>query len=193
LRLPRYGALFEDKVGELGGQKQKLANGLAKLEEAQESVAVLRVDLDKATIVVSAASEACEKLLVVIVAERQDADAQKAKVEADSARIGKEAEECNAIAADAQADLAVAMPALAKAMSEVDKLDKSAISEVKAYAKPPPAVETVLAACMVLFGQKTDWATAKGFLGRSDFLQLVKGCVAAFLCGAAAVVAVSPN
>ena len=40
-------------------------------------------------------------------------------MEADSERIGKEAIECNAIAADAEADLAVAMPALEKAMAEV--------------------------------------------------------------------------
>lgn len=35
------------------------------------------------------------------------------------------------IADDAQADLAVAMPALEKAMSEVDKLDKTSITEVR--------------------------------------------------------------
>ena len=34
------------------------------------------------------------------------------------------------MAADAQADLDVAMPALAKAMSEVDKLEKGDVSEV---------------------------------------------------------------
>ncbi len=38
--------------------------------------------------------------------------------------------ECQVIADDAQADLAVAMPALEKAMMEVDKLDKTAITEV---------------------------------------------------------------
>jgi hypothetical protein len=43
----------------------------------------------------------------------------------------------------------------------VDKLDKNAISEVKAYNKPPKAVETVLSAAMTLFGQPTDWANSK--------------------------------
>lgn len=38
--------------------------------------------------------------------------------------------ECQVIADDAQADLAVAMPALEKAMMEVDKLDKTSITEV---------------------------------------------------------------
>lgn len=53
------------------------------------------------------------------------------------------------------------MPALEKAMEEVDKLDKSSVSEVKAYTKPPALVETVLQAIMILFGKPTDWATAK--------------------------------
>lgn len=45
--------------------------------------------------------------------------------------------------------------------NQVDKLDKNAISEVKAYNKPPKAVETVLSAAMTLFGQPTDWANSK--------------------------------
>lgn len=53
------------------------------------------------------------------------------------------------------------MPALEKAMEEVDKLDKSSVSEVKAYTKPPALVETVLQAIMILFGKPTDWTTAK--------------------------------
>jgi dynein heavy chain len=40
-------------------------------------------------------------------------------VEADSERIGQEAAECKAISDDAEADLAIAMPALEKAMEEV--------------------------------------------------------------------------
>ena len=46
------------------------------------------------------------------------ADEQKKTVETDSARIDKEAAECNIIAADAQKDLDIALPALEKAMAE---------------------------------------------------------------------------
>ncbi|CAM9519817.1 unnamed protein product, partial [Discosporangium mesarthrocarpum] len=73
-------------------------------------------------------------------------------VEQESEKIAKEEVECKAIADDAQADLAVAMPALEKAMIEVDKLDKTAITEVKSFTKPPPLVETVMAAVMTLMG-----------------------------------------
>lgn len=69
------------------------------------------------------------------------------------------------------------MPALEKAMEEVDKLDKSAISEVKAYNKPPPLVETVLQAVMILFNKPIDWANAKKVLSEANFLQQIKGVV----------------
>ena len=88
---------------------------------------------------------------------------------------GKEEIECKAIADDAEAELNVALPALQKAMAEVEKLDKSAISEIKAYKSPPKQVETVLAAVMILFGNKTDWTTAKKVLGEANFLQSIKG------------------
>ncbi len=47
-------------------------------------------------------------------------------------------------------------------------------SEVKAYTKPPPAVEMVLSAVMILFKEKTDWATAKRKISESNFLFQIK-------------------
>ena len=58
------------------------------------------------------------------------------KVEQESERISKDATECQIIADDAQADLAVAMPALEAAMAEVDKLDKNSITEVRSILNP---------------------------------------------------------
>jgi dynein heavy chain len=85
-----------------------------------------------------------------------------------------EAAECKAISDDAEADLAIAMPALERAMEEVDKLDKGAISEVKAYTKPPTLVETVLQAVMIFMGKAPDWASAKKVLSEADFLKQIK-------------------
>ncbi len=47
-------------------------------------------------------------------------------------RIAKEEVECKEIADDAEADLAIALPALNQALEEVDKLDKSSIRYVTA-------------------------------------------------------------
>lgn len=170
-----YRALLAEKSTELGSAAGKLANGLAKLEDAREQVETLSKELEVKKVVVAQSQKDCEDLLVQIVSERRVADEQRKQVEADSERIGQEAKECKAISDDAEADLAVAMPALEKAMAEVDKLDKNSVSEVKAYTKPPALVETVLQAVMILFGKPTDWATAKKVLSESNFLQQIKG------------------
>ncbi len=169
-----YRLMLAKKSNELSAASNKLANGLAKLEDAKEQVEVLSKELEVKKVVVAKAQKSCEDLLVQIVSDRRAADEQKKQVEADSERIAVEAAECKAISDDAEADLAVAMPALEKAMEEVDKLDKSSVSEVKAYSKPPPLVETVLQAVMILFGKPTDWASAKTVLGQANFLTQIK-------------------
>jgi dynein heavy chain len=169
-----YKNLLAEKREELGQQRDKLGNGLAKLVEARDGVTVMSAELEKKKVIVAQKQKDCEGLLVVIVSERRAAEEQKKTVEADSERIGKEAIECDAIARDAQADLDVALPALEKAMAEVDKLDKGAISEVKAYAKPPGKVEKVMQCVCIYFNKKGDWDAAKKLLGESNFLQQIK-------------------
>ena len=113
-----YKTLLDEKRSELGNACARLENGLAKLEDAKEQVTGLVGIVEDKKVVVAAAEGECQELLKVIVVEKQAADAQKAQVEADSERIAKEAEACNAIAADAKADLDVAMPALEKVIEE---------------------------------------------------------------------------
>ncbi|GMH50243.1 hypothetical protein TrRE_jg3287 [Triparma retinervis] len=170
-----YLELLAEKRAQLGEQRNKLSNGLEKLDEGKEQVQTMSIELKEKQVIVDKSQQECEKLLVVIVGEKRTADEQKKTVEADSLRIGKEEKECLAIAADAEADLAVAMPALEKAMEEVDKLDKGSISEIKAYASPPKPVATTLECVMIFMGNKTDWASAKKAIGASDFLAQIKG------------------
>lgn len=169
-----YRTLLQEKRAEIGGSANKLANGLAKLEDARLQVETLSKELEVKKVIVAQSQKDCEDLLVQIVSERRVADEQKKQVEADSDRIALEAAECKAISDDAEADLAIAMPALENAMAEVDKLDKSSVSEVKAYTKPPALVETVMQAVMILFNKPTDWATAKKVLSEANFIQQIK-------------------
>jgi dynein heavy chain, axonemal len=102
-----YRALLSEKSAELGSAANKLANGLAKLEDAREQVETLSKELEIKKVVVAKSQKDCEDLLVQIVSERRVADEQRKQVEADSERISLEAAECKAISDDAEADLAV--------------------------------------------------------------------------------------
>ncbi len=74
----------------------------------------------------------------------------------------------------AQKDLDETMPALEEAMKALDALSKKDIAEVKAYDKPPPLVELVLEAMMVLKQSEPTWAEAKRQLGDPNFINGLK-------------------
>lgn len=67
---------------------------------------------------------------------------------AEAQKIGKEAEEANAIAAQVQVELDKALPALRDSEAALDVLTKKDMSELKAYAKPPALVEFTLNAVL---------------------------------------------
>ena len=68
----------------------------------------------------------------------------------EEAEVGVQAAEVKVVQADAQADLDVALPTLEKALKALDSLTKNDITEVKSFAKPPPAVQTVMEAVCIL-------------------------------------------
>lgn len=72
----------------------------------------------------------------------------------DEAVAKVKAEETQAIADDAQRDLDEALPVLEAAIKALDSLDKSDISEIKVFSKPPELVQTVMEAVCILLGQK---------------------------------------
>jgi dynein heavy chain len=62
--------------------------------------------------------------------------------------------ETQAVAEDAQKDLAEALPALEASVKALDALDKNDISEIRAFQKPPAGVRTVMETVCILFGSK---------------------------------------
>ena len=169
-----YISTLGGKLHEVGDARNKLKNGLEKLDSSRIEVEAMSVELEQAKVTVAKSSKDCEELLVVIVQERRAADEQKKSVEADTLRIGGEAVECEKVAADSEADLAHALPALEQAMQEVDKLNRGDIAEIKGSSNPLPIVVKVLSAMMVIFRMKTDFATAKLKVSETNFLQQIK-------------------
>ncbi len=66
------------------------------------------------------------------------------------------------------------MPALEAAVKALDSLDKKDITEIKAFVKPPPAVQMVMEGVCILLGEKPDWDTAKKVLGNTNLLNELK-------------------
>lgn len=124
---------------------------------------------------VSKKQKSCEDLLIQINQEQAKADKSQKEVEQKAEEIEKEKKGVMALAAEAEADLEKALPALIEAEEALEKLDKKEISEVKSYTAPPPAVETVMAAVMVIISkEKPTWANAKKELSNPNFVTNIK-------------------
>lgn len=169
-----YVKTLKEKQISVGGSADKLRNGLHKLTEARVQVEEMSVDLEVKQDIVAKKQKECQELLVVIVEKRMIADEQEKTVVADSARIGKEADETKMFAEDCQRDLAKAMPALEAAVDALEKLDKKSIAEVKAYAKPPDLVMKTMSAVMTVMDKPPNWAQAKLELNDVAFLPRLK-------------------
>ncbi|KAG9397278.1 Dynein heavy chain and region D6 of dynein motor [Carpediemonas membranifera] len=165
-----YKEMLDMKRKEIGSQHKKLQGGVHKLVETRETVERMSVELAEKKVLVAKAQKECEELLVVIVQERRVADERNKHVAAESQKLAVEEAELQAVADDAQADLDKAIPALEAAEEALKSLNKKDIAEIKAFARPPPLVEKVLAAVMILRKSEPTWAESKKQISDPNFL-----------------------
>ncbi|KAK9890592.1 hypothetical protein WA026_011959 [Henosepilachna vigintioctopunctata] len=170
----RYKIVLKEKRDEIAEQANKLRNGVWKIDDCREKVEIMSVELEEAQTKVAEFQQQCDEYLVIIVAQRKEADEQAKEVGLKSVKISEEEVVCKRLASIAQADLDEAMPALNEAIAALDALSKKDISELKSYGKPPEKVQMVMEAVMILKGVDTSWAESKRQLGEMNFLQSLK-------------------
>lgn len=162
--------LLKDKRHDIKVSSEKLSSGLVKLDDTRKKVEEMSITLEETKRMVAKLQKECEEYLMVMVQRRQEAN-EKAKIVAQhSEKIGQEEAEVREIATQAQTELDKALPALEVAKKALASLNKKDLSEVKAYASPPPLVEKVMAAVMTLRKADTSWAESKKQLNDPNFL-----------------------
>uniref|UniRef100_A0A669FBB8 Dynein axonemal heavy chain 10 n=1 Tax=Oreochromis niloticus TaxID=8128 RepID=A0A669FBB8_ORENI len=167
-----YSKLLEEKDQFILAQCKHLEGGLDKLKEASEQLAELNVKLADQKVVLAEKSTACEALLDEIAANTTVAEEKKVLAE-DKA---KEIEEQNKVIAvekkEAESSLAEALPALEAARNALQDLEKSDVTEIRSFAKPPKQVQVVCECILVLRGYKEiSWQSAKGMMSEPNFLR----------------------
>ncbi|XP_078523750.1 dynein axonemal heavy chain 10 isoform X2 [Lissotriton helveticus] len=153
-------------------QCKRLEGGLDKLKEASLQLVELNQKLADQKVVLAEKSAACEALLEEISVNTAVAE-EKKKLALEKAL---EIEEQNKVIAvekeDAESSLAEAMPILEAAKLELQKLDKSDVTEIRSFAKPPRAVQIVCECILVMRGYKEiNWKAAKGMMSDPNFLK----------------------
>lgn len=183
--------MLDRKRTEITNNKERLETGLIKLIETGEMVEKLQEDLNVKQVVVEEKKKAAEEFAAEVGVE-------KAKVAAESDKANVEAENCERIQvtverqkADCESDLEKALPLVEKAEEALNTLQKKDFDEVKALKSPPPGLDDITAAVLILNagimtdvivtdkqGNVTDktWKAAQKMMSNpAQFLERLKG------------------
>lgn len=148
--LKLYQTLLGRKRAEFDAAIVRLESGLEKMRETADSVEVIEADLKISLADAEEKKGSAEEIATTVAAN-------KAVVEEETAKANVIAEEAAAIAASAQAtqaeadeQLAAAEPAVAAAVAALQTLNEKDLSSCKTMQQPPPGVDDVFYAVMVL-------------------------------------------
>ncbi|XP_076295130.1 dynein heavy chain 2, axonemal kl-2 [Lasioglossum baleicum] len=169
-----YKMMIAEKRQDLEAQASKLRNGLSKIDDTRVKVNEMAAELEVTQEQVHKSTRECEEFLVTIVNQRRDADETQKTVTARSQKIAEEQKECKKLEELARADLETVEPALNEAMKALDALSKKDISEIRSFTRPPPKVEMVMEAVMILKTSEPSWAESKRQLADVNFLNALR-------------------
>ncbi|GFN88548.1 dynein heavy chain 1, axonemal [Plakobranchus ocellatus] len=149
-----YSQFVSRKRKELTLASSRLKTGLDKIlvttvevAKLQEQLEVMSPELDKAVKEATLTMEQIAKDTAV-------AEKTKSEVQKEEEIAAAKAMETEAIAADAQKDLAEALPLLEAAVSSLKSLNKNDVTEVRALQRPPYGVKLVMEATCIMKGIK---------------------------------------
>jgi dynein heavy chain len=168
-----YGEILRTKRKEVDSQRLKLRNGLSKLDGARAQVEAMSGEAEITRAEVSRQQKGAEELSLNIARENKAAEEQRVQIEAETVKIEKERTHTLQLAADADAELKKAEPALISAQEALEGLDKKHISEIKSFSTPPDPVLNVMAAVMTVLGKETSWPSVKKELADSNFVKKI--------------------
>ncbi|TGZ60763.1 hypothetical protein CRM22_008363 [Opisthorchis felineus] len=167
-----YKRILEERDNYTNAQIIRLDSGLHKLAEASLQLVDLNKKLAVQRVAVLEKTKACEALLGEITSSSQMATEKKQLAVIKSKEVEIQSKEIAVEKTEAESALAEALPALEQARLALDELEKSDVTEIRSFAKPPKPVQ-VVSECICIFKGYKDisWMTAKGMMADTNFLQ----------------------
>ncbi|XP_032581827.1 dynein heavy chain 6, axonemal [Drosophila sechellia] len=169
--LKLYQNLLKIKNMEIIAKRKRIANGLNKLLETNEVIAVMGKELEVMVPQLDEKSAMMKSLVDNLTKETKQADAVKQSVLEDEMNAKEKAAVAQAISEDAGKDLEIAMPALREAEDALKGLTKADINELKSFTTPPALVQFCMEAVCILLGVKPTWASAKAIMADINFIK----------------------
>uniref|UniRef100_G1MWR4 Dynein axonemal heavy chain 1 n=1 Tax=Meleagris gallopavo TaxID=9103 RepID=G1MWR4_MELGA len=171
-------SLIGKKKQELKTAKNRMEGGLDKLLQTAEDVARMQEELESARPLLAQAAKDTLATMEQLQVDTAVAEETRTAVQAEEMKANAKAQRAQAIADDAQKDLAEALPALDSALASLRNLKKSDVTEVRAMQRPPLGVKMVIEAVCIMkevkpkkvlgekLGTKVDdyWEPGRGLL-----------------------------
>ncbi|KAH0630033.1 hypothetical protein JD844_012597 [Phrynosoma platyrhinos] len=146
--------LIGTKKQELKVAKNRMKSGLDKLLRTAEDVAKMQEELELARPLLAEAAKDTLVTMEQIQVDTAVAEETRNTVQAEEMKAKVKAQTAQAIADDAQKDLAEALPALDAALASLRNLNKNDVTEVRAMQRPPVGVKMVIEAVCIMKGVK---------------------------------------
>eukprot|EP00741_Cyanophora_paradoxa_P017811 tig00021017_g17202.t1 len=143
--------VYEQKLKEISKLANNIDTGLRKLLEASETVAVMKVDLQKKEVDLADAQKRSAVLLQEIGVSTTKAEKKKMEVQATANLLAEQAARIAEEKAEAQKDLAAAEPALRDAEQALKGITPKDIQLLKTMKNPPDLIKRIFDGVLVLF------------------------------------------
>ena len=169
--LKNYLVLLDKKDKFVLSQCDRLDGGVKKIEAAAVDLEILNAQLEVQKVTLAESTAACAVLLAEISEKTAEATESQKLAEAKGSEMETQAVQIQIEKKVAEDGLAVALPALEDAREALKNLRKEDVTEVRSFSTPPPAVQTVCEAILMMKNIKEiSWKSAKGMMSQTDFL-----------------------
>lgn len=138
--LNTYKKVFKDRTKEIGDARMRLSKGLHVLANAEVEVDKLKKKLEDSQPELEKTQIEVEQTKKVIAKENDDAQEVKKVVSVEEASASEQAAEVKSVKDGADADLAVALPALEEAVKKVKSINVNDFYELKGVGKPSMSI-----------------------------------------------------
>jgi dynein heavy chain len=154
----------DSQIQRLSGGLDKLVQAASEVDDMSRKLVVQKKEVDEKTAAVAQLLEKIEVSTTVANEKKALATQNEAQLAERSVAITQEKEEAEQI-------LELAIPALEAAEEALKSLSRDDITEIRAFAKPPAAVQSVCECVAILRGQKeVSWKSAKAMMASTNFL-----------------------